>query len=175
MSLDQNTIETLRALQHQIGQANAEKGFHDEGDELRGLPNLLSGVHIPGPIMKVIDRIARLFPAIKRNYWSARLALITTEVAEAIEELRNGRAVNETWYSAKTALGTLRFDNRESIDHALLPDGVSPKPEGVPSELADVVIRAFDFADEAGIDLAAIVDEKLAFNATRAKMHGRKF
>jgi NTP pyrophosphatase (non-canonical NTP hydrolase) len=164
MSLDQNTIETLRALQRKIGQANAEKGFHDEGNRLRELRETADLWMLPGELTNE-----------QLNYYTARLALITTEVAEAIEELRNGGAVDATWYSAKTGLGTLAFDNRESIDHALLPDGVSPKPEGVPSELADVVIRAFDFADEAGIDLAAIVDEKLAYNATRAKMHGRKF
>jgi hypothetical protein len=48
------------------------------------------------------------------------------------------------------------------------------KPEGVPYEVADVVIRAFDFAARADFDLAAAIDEKLSFNATRGKMHGGK-
>jgi NTP pyrophosphatase (non-canonical NTP hydrolase) len=49
-----------------------------------------------------------------------------------------------------------------------------PKPEGVPSELADVVIRALDAADAWGIDLGAVIEEKLAYNATRGHRHGGK-
>lgn len=163
MSLDQNTIETLRALQHQIGQANAEKGFHDEGNRLRELCETADLWMLPGELTNE-----------QLNYYTARLALITTEVAEAIEELRNGHTIDETYYSG--GLGYASGDPLEGYDRDATDQAGNPrKPEGVPSELADVVIRAFDFADEAGIDLAAIVDEKLAYNATRAKMHGRKF
>lgn len=84
------------------------------------------------------------------NAQVTRLALITTEVAEAIEEIRNGHAVDETYY----------------------PDG--SKPEGVPSELADIVIRSLDAADVWGIDLYAIIDEKLRYNETRGYRHGGK-
>ncbi|MDF2993075.1 MAG: hypothetical protein K0S37_3589, partial [Microbacterium sp.] len=117
--------------------------------------------------------VTRIFPALVRNYWTARLSLITTEVAEAIEELRNGRRVDETWFSAKTALGTVAWNDGERP--SALTDDVVGKPEGVPSEVADGVIRSFDFADEAKFDLAQIIDQKLAYNASRARMHGRKF
>lgn len=80
-----------------------------------------------------------------------RLALIATEVAEAIEEVRNGHAVDETYYP----------ENK-------------PKPEGVPSELADIVIRALDAADAWGIDLEAMIEEKLRYNASRGHRHGGK-
>ena len=164
--------DALTYLQAEIGRGNAEKGFHEEGDRLRA--------ELAAHIEAVGDRAAGRGPrqfreSALRNYYAARLALITTEVAEAIEELRNGRAVNETWYanpplSAKT-ITEVADDLREG--RATPPKPL--KPEGVPSELADIVIRAFDFADEAGIDLAAIIDEKLAYNATRAHKHGREF
>jgi hypothetical protein len=48
------------------------------------------------------------------------------------------------------------------------------KPEGVPSELADTVIRIFDFCFTENIDLGAIIEEKLAYNKTREQMHGGK-
>ena len=75
-----------------------------------------------------------------------RLALITCEVSEAIEEVRDGHCVDEAYYN-----GT--------------------KPEGVPAELADVVIRCLDFADFYGIDLEAAIVEKVAYNRTRGYRH----
>jgi NTP pyrophosphatase (non-canonical NTP hydrolase) len=140
----------LRSLQLRIGQANADKGFHEEGDSLR---SRLHGLDVPGYL---------------RNYAVSRLALITTEVAEAIEEIRHGRGYDETYYVPK--------DEAEASN---LRDGLTGaeagmKPEGVPSELADIVIRALDFADEFDIDLAAIIDEKLAYNATRPFKHGKE-
>lgn len=138
--LDDNPTP-LHDLQKRIGEANAAKGFHEEGHLVRKLTGLYAD-------------------DARRNYATSRLALITTEVAEAIEELRNGRRVDETYYPSETkglSIPELR------------------KPEGVPSELADVVIRAFDFAHEFGIDLAAIIDEKLRFNATRPHKHGKEF
>ncbi len=46
------------------------------------------------------------------------------------------------------------------------------KPEGPDVELADVVIRALDYAGRYGIPLGAIIIEKLRYNRTRAHRHG---
>lgn len=159
MTLTHGTIDHLRALQTLIGKANAEKGFHEEGDLLREY-----AAH---------DSSDADFANL-RNYYTARLALITTEVAEAIEELRNGRAVDEVWYWAKGPHGTYGWVAGDQVPSDL-PEGTLGKPEGVPSEIADVVIRSFDFAEGAGIDLASAIAEKLAFNASRERLHGRKF
>lgn len=79
-----------------------------------------------------------------------RIALIMTEASEAIEEIRDGHDITERYY-------------RE--------DG---KPEGVLSEIADVIIRALDFTGYYGLDIADAIAEKLTYNATRGHRHGGK-
>ena len=49
------------------------------------------------------------------------------------------------------------------------------KPEGVPSELADVVIRIMDMCEHYEIDLGAVIMEKHDFNKKRPYKHGKKF
>lgn len=49
-----------------------------------------------------------------------------------------------------------------------------PKPEGVGSEAADVLIRLLDTCDRHGIDLQAEYERKLAHNRTRGYRHGGK-
>lgn len=91
-----------------------------------------------------------------RNHYGNRLMLIVGEVGEAHEQLRMGRRADEAYYLDAITEGPR-------------------KPEGVPSELADVVIRAFDLAAETGIDLAAHIAEKMVYNNSRPYKHGKKF
>lgn len=49
-----------------------------------------------------------------------------------------------------------------------------PKPEGVGSELADVLIRLGHYCKLFGIDLQAEYDRKMAYNETRPRRHGDK-
>jgi len=138
-------LTELRTLQTSIGAANAAKGFHDEGDLLR---------------KEVAERPRHLSaPAANlRNYYANKLLLVVSEVVEAHDELRKGRAIDETYYPTKDEGFAAPF-----------------KPEGAPSEIADSVIRLFDLADEAGLDLAAMIEEKTRYNATRSHMHGKAF
>jgi NTP pyrophosphatase (non-canonical NTP hydrolase) len=76
------------------------------------------------------------------------IALIHSELSEALEELRAGRQ-------------NLYFTD----------DG---KPEGVAVELADVLIRIADLCGALKIDLAEAVLVKMAFNKTRPYRHGGK-
>lgn len=144
------TDTTLRTLQARAYQQSAAKGFHDnEPTDPRAVLSLNA----------------------------ERIALMHSELSEALEELRAGHAPDETYYPRPTPprslvaeVGIARAEELITQDLA----GEPRKPEGVPSELADVVIRVLDFCGANNIDLEQIVIEKLNYNASRARMHGGK-
>jgi hypothetical protein len=84
-----------------------------------------------------------------------KLALIHSELSEALEEVRDANP------NVSTSLRQVRV--RES-------DG---KPEGFPVELADAVIRIADLADGLGINLSEGLALKMGYNQGRPRMHGR--
>lgn len=75
-----------------------------------------------------------------------KLALITTEVAEATEELRKAKSISD--------LGLVT--------------------SGWGWELADIFIRLADLAEDTGIDLGAAVESKMEVNKARPHLHGGK-
>lgn len=141
---------SIKELQDRAYRQSADKGFHDnEPTEPRAVLSLNA----------------------------ERIALMHSELSEALEELRAGHAANETYYPQRRLPSSLVYEvgperARELID-AKYADQPA-KPEGVPSELADVVIRVLDFCGTNGIDLEAMVLEKLDYNATRGHKHGGK-
>lgn len=96
------------------------------------------------------------------------LMLIVSEAAEALEELRNGNAANEVYHPEG-------YNAEDSMGNPNGPWVNAGKPEGVPSEIADIVIRCLDFADANGFDLGDIVLEKMEYNESRPYKHGKKF
>lgn len=83
------------------------------------------------------------------------IALLHSEVSEAYEEYRKGSPISYC-YSERITL-----------------DGQT-KPLGIPSELADIIVRVLDTAKRYDIDMDKIMAEKLAYNRTRGFRHGGK-
>jgi NTP pyrophosphatase (non-canonical NTP hydrolase) len=78
------------------------------------------------------------------------LCLVHSEVSEALEDYRMGLSITVQQANA---------------------DG---KPYGIPSELADILIRVMDICGLYGIDIDRAVREKLQYNETRPYRHGGK-
>jgi hypothetical protein len=94
--------------------------------------------------------------AVDKGWWESGdrnvgelLALMHSELSEALEEWRNGHGLVET----RTVNG---------------------KPEGFPIELADVLVRIGDMCGRYGIDLEEAVRIKLVYNRDRPHRHGGK-
>lgn len=93
-----------------------------------------------------------------------KLALIHSEVSEALECYRDGEMVE----------GYENVNVWEDCGGEQIPVIVDSKPVGLPSELADVVIRVMDLAEALGIDLEGAIESKHEYNLTRPYKHGGK-
>lgn len=89
------------------------------------------------------------------------ILLMKSEISEALEDYRNGKAVNSTWYEEDLGNGNV----------AISPTGKpGEKPCGIPSELADVIIRIADFCGYKGMDLIPVAGlPNVGFDVALAK------
>lgn len=108
------------------------------------------------------------------------IALITSELSEALEDFRGGYKPKEIYYE-KYAIPEKWVDKIEGfLPHSLsgpfrlLVALKDPKPCGIPIELADAIIRIADVCGKHGIDLDTAIKMKLEYNKTRSHRHGNK-
>ena len=99
-------------------------------------------------------------------------ALLHSEVTEFFEAYRNNEPVLWYEYSVPGYVG----EPYNSLSAVKGPDGedVLGKPQGMASELADIIIRVLDTADELEIPVIQAILEKHKYNQTRAYRHGSK-
>jgi NTP pyrophosphatase (non-canonical NTP hydrolase) len=106
---------------------------------------------------------------IERNFAEV-LALIHSEVSEALEAWRDGMPINVSFSQHKD--GTVCRD--DEMCGSELGTSDPTKPIGVPSELADIIIRVLDVCGKEKIDIEQAVRLKVNYNKTRPYLHGRK-
>ena len=99
-----------------------------------------------------------------------RIALMHSQLSEVLEEYRNNQPLDRIY--CKLHIGPVVEESDWGHDEISFQN--NQKPEGVPIELADVLIRIEDFCGKHGIDLERAVAIKLAFNKTRPRRHGGK-
>lgn len=150
------------------------------------------------------DRNVRLgfYEEDKVRPFDGQLMNVVSEVSEAQEEWRNGRGLTETYWSFPNVdQALIKLDNgrvwvynyewglRRPGDGLDIPEWLelTPellrrmpnmygkiKPEGIPSELADIIIRVLDICGHLDIDIANALADKMAYNETRPYRHGGK-
>lgn len=89
------------------------------------------------------------------------VALMHSELSEALEEYRAGRPM-------------VYFMDVNGFVVSDMSDRRGEKLEGIAVELADCIIRILDWAGKEGLDMDAIIREKMEYNKTRPYRHGGK-
>lgn len=100
------------------------------------------------------------------------IALLHTEVSEAFEAYRKYHVDDMTIQLCKDRDDHEHFESVSEKAPSLYPHLC--KPEGVGSELADVLVRLLDTCERYNIDLEDEFNRKLRYNATRGYRHGNR-
>jgi len=102
-----------------------------------------------------------------------KIALMHSELSEALEEYRKGAIMREAdvYYEVDGIKYPLSVCKRGTYNSNSIPE--KHKPEGIAIELADCIIRILDFCGAYGIDIAEAIQVKMAYNATRPYKHGK--
>ena len=92
------------------------------------------------------------------------------EVARQIHE----NAVDHGWWDEERGFPEVLEEYRNGRLPTEVYTGNNGKPEGIPIELADVIIRVLDYCGYAGIDIDAAISQKHEYNKSRPYRHGGK-
>lgn len=117
--------------------------------------------------------------AVEHGFWDGdrcfaeTVALCHSELSEALEEDRKGNPL-VYYLCARTNSPCTECEEFE-YPNGCQEDWLKAKPEGVATEMADCVIRIFDWAGHVGIDLEKIIMEKHEYNKSRERLHGKRY
>lgn len=100
------------------------------------------------------------------------IALIHSEASEALEAYRDYGTETRLRFQSGGGYSLLPPDDPNAV--RWLRDGAVPKPEGIGSEMADILVRVLDTCTRYDIDLFFEYRRKLDYNKTRGHRHGGK-
>lgn len=136
-------------IEEMIHTDNVKKGFYD--DDYRIYARIEQGILLRDEDLQHIKNQSRI----------TRLAMIISEISEAIEAIRKNKYANRYRYESGT----------DTFNKVLFEQYIKDTFE---DELADVYIRLKDFLGAESIDLDWHVEQKLEFNKTRPYKHGKE-
>lgn len=149
-------IDSFEALQVSAAAINKLNGFTTEDELIGEFEKYLLG-EFAEEYSDLADRFQPLIPAFRNARVGLKLMLITGELGETLEVIRKNKATQ--------------------------PDSHCPEFTNEEVELADVILRAMNYASDRHLRLAAAIVAKNEFNlnrsdhqpANRATEHGKKF
>jgi hypothetical protein len=164
-------------LRHSFENHNAFHNYVTMDGRLtsEGIAQSAFGIRVLAQACYVNAREHGWWDGLGRNFGEL-IALMHSELSEALEAYRDNDNIQEIRYEYKTDDGvqtlyapSFLYQNEDGSSRTELG-----KPVGVASELADVIIRVFDACGALGIPIADAVIQKHAYNHTRPHRHGGK-
>ena len=112
--------------------------------------------------------------ALNKGFWDKErnmgeaLMLIVTELAEALETHRASGQIQEFTEGQKLSLEKMSDEEFPETFSIMVKDSFH-------DEMADVLIRVLDLCGGYNIDIDWHVKMKMKYNATRERLHGKKY
>lgn len=159
--------------------ADRDHDFEDALEDLKLLENLGGNSVFD---LGVLQEIVRAVNVHNGWYDSDRtfgddIALLHSEVSEAFEAYRDTGSVEDQTNDSQQFCWETGEHNPTICKWGLRPGEcryIPPKPEGVGSELADVLVRLLDTCQRYNINLEYEFIRKMKYNASREYRHGNK-
>lgn len=142
-------FQALNELAREVYKNAVDHGFYDAELEMNDV--------VSGDLDKSI--------ALQHFVFGQRIALIHSELSEALEADRNSRYARNVG-TVKIALE--RNTSYESVFRAAIKDSVE-------DEIADALIRILDLCAARNIDIGTHVRLKMAYNSGRSRKHGKEY
>lgn len=160
------TIKEAMIESHRIA---TEKGFWDDYDYIDLLPLEPNSEHEANK-----TDAHQIWQ--KEQHFCTKLALIITEISKAIESRRKNKFtlidnIEKDLLEGKGILSeTLPEDIIKITQKNTFEQFIKDTYE---DELADAAIRLFDLAEKTGVDLEWHIKQKMIYNSSREKLHGK--
>lgn len=100
-----------------------------------------------------------------------RISLWHSELSEALEEHREGYAPAFVYQEGADKEKGVYLTLSGSAHGTIKPNA---KPQGIPIEIADAIIRMLHFCAQYDIDIMRAIQWKLRYNLSREERHGDK-
>lgn len=112
-----------------------------------------------------------------KGFWDSErnvgelLMLVTSELGEAMEAHRKGKFANTERIDSEIRENQMCENNSIRLNGSFVED----IKDSFEDEIADTIIRLLDLCAGLGINIEKHINLKVAYNATRPRLHGKKY